>query len=271
MLVIKRYSFFLFLFLIITLPSLKCQTDSIYTPSKTEQFVRSLALDTACVKDETSDFQVRNFIIPTAIIGYGFGLHYIPELKKFDRKVRNNIEKNVRFKTHIDDVLLLVPIASVYALDWCNVPARHSFKDRAIVTATSFGMGLGATLLSKEVTGRWRPDLSAENSFPSGHATTAFIGAHILFKEYGNVSPWIPISGYTLATGVSFLRIVNNRHWFSDVIVGAGFGILSVEISYLLLPYLSKVFTFGSNKTNMLTLSPNIGRDWVGVGLSVKL
>lgn len=32
------------------------------------------------------------------------------------------------------------------------------------------------------------------------------------------------------------MRILNRRHWLSDVVTGAGIGIASVEIAYLLLP-----------------------------------
>jgi len=40
---------------------------------------------------------------------------------------------------------------------------------------------------------------------------------------------------FTLASGIGVFRILNNRHWISDVLTGAGLGILSVELSYLLL------------------------------------
>ena len=44
-----------------------------------------------------------------------------------------------------------------------------------------------------------------------------------------------------MATSVGLLRIYNNRHWASDVVAGAGIGILSAKIAYLLLPYTSKI------------------------------
>ena len=47
------------------------------------------------------------------------------------------------------------------------------------------------------------------------------------------MSPWISVGGYVVATTVGVSRILNNRHWISDVLAGAGIGILSVEFGYL--------------------------------------
>jgi membrane-associated phospholipid phosphatase len=65
-------------------------------------------------------------------------------------------------------------------------------------------------------------------SFPSGHATSAFAAAAAVSSETSRWWPetrWIigPIlfTGATL-TGVS--RMYNNRHWASDVLIGAGVG-----------------------------------------------
>ena len=80
---------------------------------------------------------------------------------------------------------------------------------------------------------RMRPDGSRANSFPSGHSATAFTGAELVRLEYG---PWWGAGAYLVAAGTGFLRIYNNRHWFTDVLAGAGIGILSANIAYRLLP-----------------------------------
>lgn len=86
----------------------------------------------------------------------------------------------------------------------------------------------------KYAVGRLRPDESHHNSFPSGHTATAFMTASMLHMEYGWRSPWYSIGGYSAAalTGVS--RILNNRHWMSDVLAGAAIGIGSVHLGYFL-------------------------------------
>jgi membrane-associated phospholipid phosphatase len=65
-------------------------------------------------------------------------------------------------------------------------------------------------------------------SFPSGHATSAFAAAAAVSSE---TSRWWPesrwIIGPVLFTGAALTgvsRMYNNRHWASDVLVGAGIG-----------------------------------------------
>ncbi len=55
----------------------------------------------------------------------------------------------------------------------------------------------------------------------------------MLTKEYGHLSPWVGVGAYTAATATGFMRLANDRHWFSDVLAGAGFGILVIELGYL--------------------------------------
>ena len=86
----------------------------------------------------------------------------------------------------------------------------------------------------KHGTYQLRPDGSTYNSFPSGHTTTAFIGAEMMNQEFGWRSPWYSVAGYAMASGTAALRIVNNRHWLSDVIAGAGIGMLTTKCSYWL-------------------------------------
>ena len=63
----------------------------------------------------------------------------------------------------------------------------------------------------------------------------AFRAATMLHKEYGTTrSPWYRIGGYTVATATAVSRMLNNKHWLSDVMVGAGIGILSTEVGYFL-------------------------------------
>ena len=69
-------------------------------------------------------------------------------------------------------------------------------------------------------------------SFPSGHTATAFMAATMFHKEYGIRSPWYSVAGYTIATATAYSRLLNNRHWISDVLAGAGIGIISTELGY---------------------------------------
>ncbi len=58
---------------------------------------------------------------------------------------------------------------------------------------------------------------------PSGHTTSIFAVATIVASEYSETI-WVPIVAYTVATLASLSRIYDNKHWGSDVLVGAAFG-----------------------------------------------
>ena len=85
----------------------------------------------------------------------------------------------------------------------------------------------------KKLTAVPRPDTHSLNSFPSGHTAQAFVAATFLHKEYGIENPLLSVLAYSTATGVGLLRIMNNRHWISDVLVGAGIGIIATHLAYL--------------------------------------
>lgn len=65
------------------------------------------------------------------------------------------------------------------------------------------------------------PSFSTDNiAFPSGHAEVAFSWATVLAEEFKD-KPVIGIVSYALATCTAFARVYNNKHWVSDVFVGA--------------------------------------------------
>jgi membrane-associated phospholipid phosphatase len=73
-----------------------------------------------------------------------------------------------------------------------------------------------------------------------------------MMQEYKNESVWYGISGYVVAAGTGAFRMYNNRHWLTDVVAGAGIGILSAKAGYWLYPITSKWFT-KKNSTNTKT------------------
>ena len=144
-------------------------------------------------------------------------------------------------KLRFDDYIQYVPLASVFAFSNLGVKPKHTIKERLIVGATAYAI-MGAVVNGIKYTAKIRrPDNSAYNSFPSGHTATVFTGVEMLYQEYKHSDPWVGITGYVVATGVGLLRIYNNRHWASDVVAGAGIGILSTKLSYLLFPYTSRI------------------------------
>lgn len=148
------------------------------------------------------------------------------------RELRNGYAE--RFNHHYDDYLQYAPLALTYSMKACGLRGRSSWG--RMVVSNVFAAGLMASVVNslKYTVEVERPDGSTRNSFPSGHTATAFMAATILHKEYGHRSPWFSVVGYAAATATGVTRQLNNRHWMSDVMVGAGIGILSAELGYFL-------------------------------------
>ena len=72
----------------------------------------------------------------------------------------------------------------------------------------------------KFVVRRERPDGSNNVSFPSGHASNAFTAATVLSRHY----PRLSVPSFGLATYIAVSRMAANKHHFSDIVAGAGFG-----------------------------------------------
>jgi len=71
-----------------------------------------------------------------------------------------------------------------------------------------------------------KSDSYSYQSFPSGHTTVAFAAATVFAMEYKNIW-YVPIIAYSAATSIGISRIVQNAHWISDVLVGAGLGFIT--------------------------------------------
>ncbi len=137
------------------------------------------------------------------------------------------------FRHRADDYLQHSPIVVVYGLNWLGVKGKNDFANRtAILIKSELMLGI-LTFSLKRITAVPRPDTKELTSFPSGHTAQAFAAATFMAREYGHKSIWYSIGAYTLATGVGTMRVMNNRHWMSDVLVGAGIGILSTNLAYL--------------------------------------
>lgn len=148
----------------------------------------------------------------------------------------------------LDDILQYTPYATVLTLKACGVDSRNDWPRLAVNTAMSFVVSAGVTYTLKHTVNEWRPDRSDRRSFPSGHATFAFAGATVLHHEFGHVSPWISVGGYTVATLTAADRVRRDRHHWYDVAAGAAVGVLSTELTYVVT---DRLFPRLSRKGNM--------------------
>lgn len=187
-------------------------------------------------------FHPKQLIIPTVLIGVGFVGLKSDWLKYTNNETKDELQEHPHSKFGLDDFCQYAPWAATYGLRLCGVRGLHDYVDLTIISGTAFLLTGLSVYSVKTLTKVERPDGSTRNSFPSGHTATAFAGAEILRREYWNVSPWIGIGAYAMAAGTGFLRMYNNRHWLTDVIAGAGFGILSARAAYWLYPVITKTF-----------------------------
>jgi hypothetical protein len=214
-------------------------------------------------------FNYKSLIIPTTLIGYGIVGIENDGLKLFNSQIKEEINENIDEKFTIDDFSQYASFLSVYSLNAIGIKGKNNFKNRTIVLGTAY-LIMGTTVTGlKKLTVIERPDGTGKTSFPSGHTATAFMGAEFLFQEYKDVSIWYGISGYLVATGTGFFRMYNDRHWFTDVMTGAGIGILSTKIAYWIHPFLKRTFFKEKEKINGAVIPFYNGKEF-GLGLAMS-
>jgi membrane-associated phospholipid phosphatase len=175
---------------------------------------------------------VKSLIAPTILTAVGiFTLKQEGFLNKND--IQEFLQGNIgKTHTNVDDYLSFTPIVSVTGLNWSGVKPKNDWYNRDLLLIKSELLMAAITFGLKYSTHELRPDSSDYLSFPSGHTAQAFLSAAILDKEFRDKSIFFSIAGYATATTVGILRILNNRHWTPDVLVGAAAGILSVNLVY---------------------------------------
>lgn len=155
------------------------------------------------------------------------------------REMRNLFQKD--YHESWDNYTQYAPLVATWGLHAAGVEGQSSWKRLAVSNAVSALIVAGITNSLKYTVRERRPDETAKNSFPSGHTATAFMAATILHKEYGQTqSPWYSVAGYSMATATAVGRILNNRHWVTDVLVGAGVGIIATDLGYFVTDLLMK-------------------------------
>ncbi|MES2486403.1 MAG: phosphatase PAP2 family protein [Bacteroidota bacterium] len=213
-------------------------------------------------------FNYKQLIIPSVLIGYGIVGLESDQLKTWNLQLRDEVKEDIDEKISIDDFTQWAPAAAVFALDGLGIESKNSLRDRSVILLTSYVIMSSTVFGLKTLTHVERPDGTTMNSFPSGHTATAFAGAEFLWQEYKDKSIWIGIGGYAVAAATGVFRVYNNRHWVTDVVAGAGIGILSTKIAYWLNPYISNALFGGKQQEKASTSFIMPGYDGRYVSLS---
>ena len=172
-------------------------------------------------------FKPTSLILPASLIAVGTVGTAVDGLNDFHLLNRKESVK----KIHVDNYMEWGMLGWVFVCDLMG-KEKHNWADQLCLVALAEVFNAGMTRAVKYAVDEPRPD-GGRHSFPSGHTSNAFLGAHIAYKEFKDSSPVLAYSGYALALFVAGSRVYNNRHWVADVVAGAGFGILSAELSYL--------------------------------------
>jgi membrane-associated phospholipid phosphatase len=116
---------------------------------------------------------------------------------------------------------------------------------------------------------------SSFHSFPSGHTAGGFVGAglacahHLNLPLYGGGAPDVAACGLALtwASANAVARLMSDRHWASDVIVGAGIGL---GLGWLM-PQLLYYGATSTDESSSLLVLPVAGPGMVGLGAAGTL
>jgi membrane-associated phospholipid phosphatase len=174
-------------------------------------------------------------------------------IQKFALRIRNNSAslRNVsKYVTNFGGPYEVYTLAGLGAFGF--IFKNEKMKTTTLLASQSYITGALVESVIKFATGRQRPYITdstivqasptfhgpfyktqrdangkkLNSSFPSGHTTVAFAAATVYAMEYRN-KPLVSILAYSAASLIGMSRITENKHWATDVVVGAAIGYLT--------------------------------------------
>jgi membrane-associated phospholipid phosphatase len=193
------------------------------------------------------------------VLGVASGLTFNP----FAKQIQTNMVAPGQL-TPLDGYIQYGPAALYVGLNIATFKSTEAAFDQAGVFLIGTGIYAATTYGLKAAIKEARPN-GSEKTFPSGHTATAFFGATVLAHEYRDSHPELVIAGYTLAATTGALRIANNKHWLTDVLMGSAIGIASAELAYLIYPKVRHQW----HKLNYFSMTPQITPSYYGASMTV--
>lgn len=185
--------------------------------------------DSIPVQKKNLDIKSRQWVTPATI---GIGYAAIGVVSDASKKNWEPIVYN-KENTGIVDIVQYAPIALPWGMKICGEPTRSGWGRMAVSHGASAVIMAGTVSLIKDNHASLRPDASDYRSFPSGHTAWAYMGATAVANELGWRSPWYTIGAYSVASAVAMQRVIDRRHLPSDVMAGAGIGIVATQLGYV--------------------------------------
>ncbi len=172
-------------------------------------------------------------IFPVALIGAGVLLSGSDFEHNLNQDMRDAVGSN--YQVSIDDYAQYAPVATLYLADILRIKSKNHWFDQTKYLLISNAISAGITQSLKGIIGKTRPN-GSDYAMPSGHTTLAFTNAAVVYNEFSETAPLVAYSGYAFAVTTGTFRMLNNKHWFSDVLVGAGIGIAVTRLVYYFEP-----------------------------------
>ncbi|MCC9135869.1 phosphatase PAP2 family protein [Pontibacter silvestris] len=195
--------------------------------------------DAQRLEGDNKRFLKRAVIPSVALIGAGIytigGRGILSSHDVFNYRTRAFPE----FATNADDFAMLAPLVGLYGFNLVSSQNRHELGRQTLLLVSAGALTSAMVWPTKRFTDIDRPNEKRE-AFPSGHTAYAFTIATFMDKEFRHKSPWVSVASYSIAGATGVLRVLNNAHWMSDVLAGAGVGILSVNTVYWIHAKLTK-------------------------------
>lgn len=145
------------------------------------------------------------------------------------------------------ETALLATQAVITSTIWNRLLKYSTLRERPY-SATNNNRGACNFRGPKEISKYW--DNSDYHSLGSGHTATAFAIATVFAEQYKE-TPFVAIASYTAASAVAVSRVITNKHWASDVFIGALIGYTCAKqiTSFKKTYYKNKSSKFGINTT----------------------
>ncbi len=232
--------------------------------SGTDSITNELSKGLKHLSDESIDFVTtpfqlknNNYLLTSGVLGVT-ALTYIfdKDIQKHLQNGQNSTTKNItNIGSLIGDPYIHLGIATlVYGGGIAANSTR--WKQTGEMIGEALILADASTFIIKESVGRGRPNATSSkgdfnpfgfkndyDSFPSMHTSSSFAIASVMASSSDNYA--VKTAYYLTATFVGFSRMYKNKHWASDVILGAALGELS-----------GRVITAYHSSGNKLTFAP---------------
>ncbi|HVX27497.1 MAG TPA: phosphatase PAP2 family protein [Parafilimonas sp.] len=190
-------------------------------------------------KYDNEYFHLRELYLPASFIAFA---SYSNNEESFLSNAKIKAERNEdfpHFKVSIDNYMQFAPILAGYGcLAMGSKQNAWLYTKEVLLNEVILNISVYSVKHLSKV-----PSIvnGSYNAFPSGHTAQAFSAATLFSDNFAKGKPWLQCLSYGSASAVGVLRVLNERHWATDVVAGVGFGILSAKISeWTFVPHFNK-------------------------------